>query len=114
MGFAAEPSESRFSQLYYAEYMIPAAVCYSGRGGVYTEYLRANAATAVNFASELRDSDMLARLLELDILSERQAAECAAFAIGENAIEQQLMIMRYKQQRFGSVTESAIDDKFDW
>ncbi len=114
MGFAAMPSPNRFPQLSYAEYLIPAAACYAGEGGIYTEYLRRNIVAAVRFSVDIRDSGLTRQLLDLGQLTERQAAECAAYAIEQKAFEQQLLIMRSKQQSFGSADDKLIDDKFDW
>lgn len=114
MGFAAEPSESRFLQLHYAEYLIPAAVCYAGCGRAYDEYLKKNIVAAVCYSVDLRDSGLTRRILDLKLLSERQAAECAAYAIEQQAFEQQLLIMRSKQDIFGSVSQKELDDRFDW
>lgn len=114
MGFAAEPSQSRFAGLYYPEYLIPAAVCYAAEGREYTNYLRENILPALRYAVDLRDSELTRRILELGLLSERQAAEAAAYAIEQKAFEQQILIMRHKQDSFGSVAEAAIDDRFDW
>ena len=114
MGFAAEPSQSRFMQLHYPEYLIPAAACYASEGGAYTEYLKANAVTAVCYSVDLGDSELTRRILDLGYLTERQAAECAAYAIEQKAFEQQLLIMRSKQDNFGGTDDKKLDDKFDW
>lgn len=112
--FAAEPSEHRFSRMGIPEYLLPAAVCYADTGGVYAEYLRESIAAAVCMAVDRGDSGLLRKTLDYGFLTERQAAECAAYAIEKKAHEQQVMIMRFKQERFGSADDKAIDSRFDW
>lgn len=114
MCFFAEPSESFFMQLHYSEYMIPISVCYAERINGCKEYLRENITQAVKFAVDTGDSELLGKILGFGFLSQRQAAECAAYAIEQKAFEQQIMIMRCKQESFGSADETYIDSKFDW
>lgn len=114
LDFAAQPSQSLFRDLFYPEYMIPAALCYADPGGDYESYLRENIVPAVKYAVDLRDSAMLQKALAFGCLTERQTADCAAYAIEQRALEQQVMIMRCKQERFGGTDTDAIDDRFDW
>lgn len=112
--FAAEPCEQRFIQMRAPEYCLPASICYVVYGGVYEKYLRENIVEAVCMTVDREDSELLQRVLGYGFLTEAQAAVCAEYAIEHKALEQQVMIMRYKQDKFGSTNDEKIDSRFDW
>lgn len=112
--FAAEPCEQRFIQMRVPEYCLPASICYAVYGGVYEDYLRENITSAVCMAVDREDSELLQRVLGYGFLTEAQAAVCAEYAIEHKALEQQVMIMRCKQDSFGSTNDEKIDSRFDW
>ncbi|MBR1751127.1 MAG: leucine-rich repeat domain-containing protein [Ruminococcus sp.] len=112
--FCASPNEERFLKIKNDEYMTPIAVCFALKGGEYERYLSEHIKEAVCMAVDRKDNEMLDKALGYGSLSEREAAQCAVYAIDNEAREQQLMIMRYKQDSFGSVTDKTIDDRFDW
>ena len=112
--FAAERTEQRFIQMAIPEYCLPAAICYAESGDVFADYLRENIVSAVCMVIDRGDIELLRRVLGYGFLTERQTAECAAYAIEQKAFEQQVMIMRYKQDTFGAISDEALDSKFDW
>lgn len=112
--FTAERTGHRFMQMAVPEYCLPAAICYADSGSVYADHLRENIVAAVCMAVDRGDIELLRRVLGYGFLTERQTAECAAYAIEQKAFEQQVMIMRYKQDTFGAISDEALNSKFDW
>lgn len=112
--FAADPSESNFAALSEREYKLAAAVCFYGCGGAFGEYLRRNIADAVKLAVDRADSALLRRTLDSGYLGAEGAAECVDYAIAEQKTEQQVILMRYRQENFGDQIKSEIDSRFDW
>lgn len=114
--FAAEPSGENFAALNEYEYKLAAAVCFYDRegGDVFRSFLRKNIADAVKLATDRADSALLRRTLGTGYLGTAGTAECIDHAIAAKRLEQQVILMRYKQENFGGQTDSELDSRFEW
>lgn len=112
--FTSNRIEINFEKMYIPEYRLPVSICYAKYNIVYEKFLRENIVAAVCMAVDRTDSELLRCVLEYGFLTESQSIECAAYAIEHKAIEQQVIIMRYKQDSFGAVSDEIIDSRFDW
>lgn len=112
--FAASPSWELFDRLEQAIYKIPAAVCFADKDKKYIDYIRENIRESVCYAVDCEDTELLNKILSFGFLSEKDAEFCANYAIENKRLEQQIAIMRFKQESFGSKDrENMIDSRFE-
>lgn len=104
--FVSEPSEERFLSMGKSCYMIPCAICFYGLGGAYSDFLRKNAAEAVCYAADDGDTELFETVLNFGLLDLEQLRICIDHTIENHQTKQQVLLMRYRHDRFGE-TEAA-------
>ena len=111
--FAAAPSGESFAQLDDISALAPAACCYADCIPECAAYLKENIAAALCYSVDIEDVTLTEQLLSLDYAGEAELQAAVEHAISAGRHEQQVIIMRYKNESFGDrPVDELVDDKF--
>ncbi len=111
--FGASPSKETFEAMTEQCDLVPSAACYADMIPECDEYLTDHVEESICYAVSIEDNVLLEKLLSSDHADEAQIQHCIEYAISALKHEQQIILMRYKNDRFGDHSvDEIISDKF--
>ena len=104
--FACEPSEKNFESIKSEQYKLACAIAFYGCGETYDRFLRENITKAVCFAAS-KGIQELERVLSFGLLGLEQLMECMNYTLRCKLPQQQVILMRYRGEHFGTDEQAA-------
>ncbi len=98
--FVCSRTKEAFEDLQWSDYALPCALCFYETDSWYKDYVTENIVDAVCFAAEEGDY-ALERVLSFGLLSKDQLQDCINYAIEHKLTQQQMILLRYRQENFG-------------